>query len=194
MIMPCQTSRIHLGEPFVQLNDSSSTTSKSTRRPFRSKSLDDLRLRRPTRRKRSDDDADDDDDHVSNTTRTEMDLTGIGCRADGDDDDDDDVENRPHTNDDYDLQLPRSRSAPVSPTQFYDKELAAFIQCEQQQQQMMADSFVYNIDLSDTNENGAHQTLSRAAIFFVRLASFPLSLSLAHTHTRACASGQLGQS
>ena len=33
------------------------------------------------------------------------------------------------------LKTQRSQSAPVSPTKVYDKELAAFIQCEQQQLQ-----------------------------------------------------------
>lgn len=129
---------------------------------FLSKSLDDLQIRRQRRQKQID------GNHVSNTTRTEMDLTGIGCDnnietdknqlSSADDDDDDE----------HDLRLQRCYSAPVSPTRIYDKELAAFIECEQQQQQMMGDSFVYNIDLSDTNET-THQSHPRSAIFFVSL-------------------------
>jgi len=86
-----------------------------------------------------------------------MDLTGIGCDNNIEIDDDE-----------RDLRLQRSHSAPVSPTKVYDKEFAAFIECEQQQQQLMTDSFVYNIDLSDTNQT-THQSQSRTAIFFVSL-------------------------
>ncbi|CAF5142057.1 unnamed protein product, partial [Rotaria socialis] len=49
--------------------------------------------------------------NISNTTRVELDLSGIGH-------DDESNEN--------DLEIQRSRSAPVSPTKIYDKELAAF--------------------------------------------------------------------
>ncbi len=119
----------------------------SRRNQFQSKSLDDLRLNEQT-----------DDNHVSNTARTEIDLSDIGCDNHiniGDNEDD--------------LKSQRSQSAPVSPTKIYDKELAAFIQYEQQQQQqLIGDSFVYNIDLSDTNETN-HQPHSRTAIFFVSL-------------------------
>jgi hypothetical protein len=85
-----------------------------------------------------------------------MDLSGIGCNNHLE------IDENQFYNDE--LRPPRSHSAPVSPTKFYDKELAAFIQCEQQQH----DSFVYNIDLSDTNET-IHQPHSRTAIFFVSL-------------------------
>jgi hypothetical protein len=87
-----------------------------------------------------------------------MDLTDIGCDNNIEIDDNDD---------ERDLRLQRSHSAPVSPTKVYDKEFAAFIECEQQQQ-LMTDSFVYNIDLSDTNQT-THQSHSRTAIFFVSL-------------------------
>jgi hypothetical protein len=110
---------------------------------FQSKSLDDLRISQEI-----------DDNHVSNTTRTEMDLSGIGCC------------NIEMNNNQDDLKSQRSQSAPVSPTKFYDKELAAFLQCEQQQ--LLTDNFVYNIDLSDTNET-SHQPQLRTAIFFVSL-------------------------
>ncbi|CAF4580702.1 unnamed protein product, partial [Rotaria magnacalcarata] len=60
-------------------------------------------------------------------------------------------------------EIQRSRSAPVSPTKIYDKELAAFIECEQQQS--IADNFVYNIGLSDDQQT-VHQQNSRLAIFF----------------------------
>ncbi len=120
---------------------------QTSKRKFQSKSLGDLQIPRQT-----------DDNRVSNTTRTEMDLSGIG-----------DCDNYIKDNDD-DLKSQRSQSAPVSPTKIYDKELAAFIQCEQQQQQqqIISDSFVYNIDLSDTDET-VHQPHTRTSIFFVSL-------------------------
>ncbi len=121
---------------------------QTSKRKFQSKSLGDLQISRQT-----------DDNRVSNTTRTEMDLSGIGG-----------CDNYIKDNDDNDLRSQRSQSAPVSPTKIYDKELAAFIQCEQQQQQqqIISDSFVYNIDLSDTDKT-VHQPHSRTSIFFVSL-------------------------
>jgi hypothetical protein len=66
----------------------------------------------------------------------------------------------------YNLDIQRSRSAPTSPTKIYDKEFAAFIECDQQQS--ITDNFIYNIDLSDSNET-SHTLNSRLAIFFVSL-------------------------
>jgi hypothetical protein len=117
---------------------------------FRSKSLDDLIMNRPSQSN--------DDQSISNTTRTEMDLSGIGCPINKEID---------NLTDNY-LQPPTSQSAPVSPTKIHDKEFDAFIQNEQQQ--LIADNFVYNIDLSDTNES-THQPHSRREIFFVSLSS-----------------------
>ena len=94
-----------------------------------------------------------------------MDLSGIGC--------DQNELNCVENDRDFGQQSPRSRSAPVSPTQIYDKEFAAFLQCEQQQQQIIADNFVYNMDLSDTIET-AHYPHSRADFLFV---STPNALS-----------------
>lgn len=112
----------------------------------RSQSLDDLRLSRQSKRKNL-------DDHhaeISQIARTEIDLSNIGSN------DNENEENSPE----------QSHSAPVSPTHFNDKEFAAFIQCEQQQQQMISDNFVYNIDLSDTGET-SHPPQSKLSIFFV---------------------------
>jgi hypothetical protein len=106
-----------------------------------------------------------DDNHVSNTTRTELDLSGIGCDNNDLEFDENLLNN---DNNEYDLRPQRSQSAPVSPTKVYDKELASFIQCEQQQQQFIRDCFVYNIDLSDTIET-THQPHSRTEIFFVSI-------------------------
>ncbi|CAF1669537.1 unnamed protein product, partial [Adineta ricciae] len=147
-------------QSFVELDELFQSTKRSSRIRFQSKSLDDLQLHRQARRKQPH------DHHVSDTARTEMDLTGIGCQdedqlnmnEDDEDDDDDDHDDN--------SQPQRSRSAPVSPTQVYDAELAAFLQCEQQQQQLMADCFVYNMDLSDATENSTQQSHSRTAIFF----------------------------
>ena len=141
---------------FVALEGTAATTCSNTSRRayprWQSKSLDDLQLAQ--RRERSPTD----ENHVSNTTRTEMDLSGIGC-------DQNDLHCAENGHD-YDQQSPRSRSAPVSPTQIYDKEFAAFLQCEQQQQQIIADNFVFNMDLSDTIETG-HYPHSRAEFLFV---------------------------
>ena len=143
---------IHLGEQssdhFLTPTEDliSQTHSTLSHIKFQSKSLDDIQIHR---RKQIN------SDHVSNTTRTEMDLSGIGCNNINNSD-----------IDEYDIRPQRSQSAPVSPTKFYDKELAAFIQCEQQQKELISDSFVYNIDLSDTNET-SNQPHLRTAIFFV---------------------------
>ena len=136
---------------------------------FRSKSFDQL----PS--VRQDQSNDNDDNHISNTTRTEMDLTGIGCDMISDS-----IDDHPSTNTIDDRNPMRSQSAPVSPTEIVDKEFAAFLQCEQQQhEQVFADSFVYNMDLSNSNENNTRPTHSRREIFFVSSLieiSFPDSL------------------
>ncbi|CAF3096245.1 unnamed protein product [Rotaria sp. Silwood2] len=127
-------------------HNSSTFTSKIK---YQSKSVDDLLINRRYRQEKyQQTSTDDDNNNISKTTRPELDLSGIGSDEE--------------TNE-YDLETQRSRSAPVSPNQIYDKELAAFIDCEQQQSTV--DSFVYNIDLSDQNEN-THQPNSRIAIFF----------------------------
>lgn len=127
---------------------------------YQSKSVDDLLIHRRHQKEQNQQiSSDNDGNNVSNTTRTEFDLSGITY----DDDYDEDNE--------YDLQTQRSRSAPSSPTKIYDKELAAFIDCDQQhhhQQQSITDNFVYNIDLSDSDET-PHPLNSRLAIFFVSL-------------------------
>jgi hypothetical protein len=92
-----------------------------------------------------------DDNKVSNTTRIELDLCGTSY----------DEENNA-----YDSPIQRSQSAPVLPTNIYDKELATSIHCDQQQS--ITDNFVYNIDLSDSNET-SHELNSRLAVFFVSL-------------------------
>lgn len=120
-------------------------------RKFQSKSLDNLKIFRTYKTTTA-------DDRISSTTKTEADLTNIGCQESSS------IENEKENLDDFKVQ--RSQSAPVSPTKFYDKEFTAFLQSEQQQQQLIADSFVYNIDLSDTT---SHSTYSRAEIFDVSL-------------------------
>lgn len=117
---------------------------------FQSKSFEDLRLR-PQNQQNN-------DNHVSNGTRTEMDLSTIGCNENRIFD-----EKKLYYDDEHDPQEQKSQSAPVSPTKVYDKELATFIQCEQQ---LITDSFIYNIDLSNTNE-ATHQPQTRATIFNV---------------------------
>lgn len=147
---------IHLGESSSQLllTPVENLLKPTWKKKFQSKSLDNLLLHHQCRQTS--------DNHVSNTTRTEMDLSGIGC--------DNHINIDEYEDDDNDLKPQRSQSAPVSPTKIIDKEFDAFIQCEQQQQQqqLISDSFVYNIDLSDTNET-SHQLQSRTAIFFVSL-------------------------
>jgi len=127
---------------------------------YQSKSLDDLLIyRRHQQDKNLKISIDNNDNNISNTTRTELDLSGIAY----DDDEEEDNE--------YNLEIQRSRSEPASPTKIYDKELAAFIECDQQQQQQqqtITDNFIYNIDLSDSNET-SHTLNSRLAIFFVSL-------------------------
>lgn len=124
------------------LDDRLIPLTEQTKIKFRSKSFDHLP-------------SDDDDHHVSNTTRTELDLTGIGYEM---------------NSDIQEGETLRSQSAPVTPTKMFDKEFLSFLQCEQE---MISDSFVYNIDLSNGNEN-IH---SRREILLVssRL-SFPDSL------------------
>jgi len=126
---------------------------KIFRRKFQSKSLDNLKIRQTYKNTA--------DNRISSTTKTEADLTNIGCCPKNSL-----IENEKENLDDFKVQ--RSQSAPVSPTKFYDKEFTAFLQSEQQQQQLIADSFVYNIDLSDTNQT-SHSTYSRAEIFDVSL-------------------------
>ncbi|CAF2667301.1 unnamed protein product [Rotaria sp. Silwood2] len=119
---------------------------------FQSKSLDDLRLHRECQRQQTD------DNYVSNTTRTEMDLSTIGCNMNIDID-----EKQLYDDNKHDLREQKSQSAPVSPTKIDDKELATFIQCEQK---LITDSFVYNMDLSNVNDI-TRQPRARTAIFFV---------------------------
>lgn len=64
----------------------------------------------------------------------------------------------------------RSRSAPTSPNRIYEKELAAFIDCDQPAQQFSADNFVFNVDLSNPNE-ASQSSHSKLAIFFVGLST-----------------------
>jgi hypothetical protein len=102
----------------------------------RSRSLDDLKINE--HRLSSNDSC------VSNTTRTEFNLTEIG---------------RTSATDESETVEPRScRSAPVSPTHLHDKEFDAFIQCEQQVQ---IDHFIYNVDLSEENETRPTMPLVR---------------------------------
>lgn len=116
----------------------------------RSQSLDDLQLSRRSN----------DENQVSNFARTEIDLTNIGRDK-----------TNPDNDEDFSTEIysQQSRSAPVSPTHLIDKEFAAFIQCEQQT--TISDSFVYNIDLSDTNET-SHSNQSKMSIFDVSSFSF----------------------
>ncbi|CAF1043007.1 unnamed protein product [Rotaria sp. Silwood1] len=114
---------------------------------YQSKSVDDLLINRQNIYKQTST-VNDNNNNISKTILPELDLSGIGSYEE---------------NNEYDLEIQRSRSAPVSPTKIYDKELGAFIDCEQHQS--ITDSFVYNIDLSDQNEN-IHQPNSRLAIFF----------------------------
>lgn len=118
---------------------------------YQSKSADDLLLNRRHCQQKEQKISTYDVNNTSKTTRIELDLSGIEYE-------DEDNE--------YDSETPRSRSAPVSPTKIYDKELAAFIECEQQQS--AGDNFVYNIDLSDDTQV-VHPPNSRLAIFFVSL-------------------------
>jgi hypothetical protein len=90
----------------------------------------------------------------STTTRTQYNLSNIEC----DNDDDNEYD---------DSSIQYSRSAPSSPTKIYAKELAAFIDCDQIDQELMTDNFIYNIDLSDSNEI-SHKSNSKFSIFFVR--------------------------
>ncbi|CAF3642028.1 unnamed protein product [Rotaria sordida] len=116
---------------------------------YQSKSVDNLLINRQYRQEKyRQTSTGDDNNNISITTRPELDLSCIGSDEE---------------NNEYDLEIQRSRSAPISPTRIYDKELGAFIDCEQQQS--ITDSFVYNIDLSDQNES-THQPNSRIAIFF----------------------------
>jgi hypothetical protein len=123
-----------------------SPTFVSSKIKYQSKSLDDLFIHRRYRQNSIND-----DNKVSNTTRIELDLCGTSY----------DEENNA-----YDSPIQRSQSAPVLPTNIYDKELATSIHCDQQQS--ITDNFVYNIDLSDSNET-SHELNSRLAVFFVSL-------------------------
>ncbi|CAF1066722.1 unnamed protein product [Adineta ricciae] len=113
-----------------------------SKRKYQSKSADDLcvRGRHGTRV----------DQNNSSGTLIELDLSGVSA------------ENNLY----YDYSVQRSRSAPISAADIYDKELAAFIQCDQQEKQSAADNFVYNIDLSDVNEETSRQLNSKIAVFF----------------------------
>jgi hypothetical protein len=137
------------------LNRSHNSSTFISKIKYQSKSVDDLRIHQRYRQKKDPQiSTENNDNNISNTTRTEFDLSEI---AYDDDDDDDDEDN---------LQTQRSRSAPASPTKIDDKELAAFIECDHQQ--LIADNFVYNIDLSDSNET-SQPLNSRLDIFFVNL-------------------------
>ncbi|CAM4869363.1 unnamed protein product [Rotaria socialis] len=137
-------------EDLLKRSHNSSTLISKIKYQSKSRSVDDLLINRRYRQGKDRDISTNHDtsNNISNTTRVELDLSGIGH-------DDESNEN--------DLEIQRSRSAPVSPTKIYDKELAAFIECEQQQS--IADNFVYNIDLSDDQQT-VHQPNSRLAIFF----------------------------
>lgn len=106
-----------------------------SREKYQSRSLDDLRL---SRRRRSTSN----DEPVSNTTRTEADLTSIGCEDQSDE--------RVSTSSSSPPR-PQSRSAPVSPTQLDDRDLLGFLRNEQ-------DHFVYNVDLSDEKSSSRQRT------------------------------------
>ncbi|CAF1598921.1 unnamed protein product [Rotaria magnacalcarata] len=137
-------------EDLLKRSHNSSTLISKIKYQSKSRSVDDLLIHRRYRQGEDQNISTNHDtsNNISNTTRVELDLSGIGH-------DDESYEN--------DLEIQRSRSAPVSPTKIYDKELAAFIECEQQQS--IADNFVYNIDLSDDQQT-VHQQNSRLAIFF----------------------------
>ncbi|CAF0996293.1 unnamed protein product [Rotaria sordida] len=140
---------------FIPIENSLKQTDNNSKKilkiKFQSKSLDDLRLHRECQHQQTD------DNYVSNTTRTEIDLSTIGCNMNIDIN-----EKQLYDDDKYDLREQKCQSAPVSPTKIYDKELATFIECEQK---LITDSFVYNIDLSDTNDITC-QPQARTAIFF----------------------------
>ena len=128
---------------------------KTTIIRFQSKSLDDLRTNRRCRQQSID------DKPISIITRTEMNLSTIGCN----DNYAEINENSCHDDETHDLRRQRCHSAPGSPTKINDKELTMFIQCGQKS---MTDSFVYNVDLSDTNK-AMHQSHSRTSVLFVCL-------------------------
>ena len=90
------------------------------------------------------------------TTGIELDLSGIG--------DSDDNE----TNE-WNFLHQCSRSAPISPTKIYEKELAAFIDCDQTTEQYSADNFIFNVDLSNSNDPPQTSNSSKLAIFFVSI-------------------------
>ncbi|CAM4799360.1 unnamed protein product [Rotaria magnacalcarata] len=130
------------------LRQTQNNSTKTSLIRFQSKSLDDLRLRRECQHKQAD------SNHVTNTTRTEIDLSTIGCNYNNN-------KIQFYEDNEHDLPGQKSQSAPVSPTKVYDTELATFIQCEHK---LVTDSFVYNVDLSDTNET-IRQPQARSAIF-----------------------------
>ncbi|UJR07811.1 hypothetical protein I4U23_012094 [Adineta vaga] len=134
---------------------------------YQSKSADDLFLRRYQGNVIN---------NTSNRTLIELDLSGLNVDTFGNDNDDD-------------LSIQRTRSAPVSSIELNDKELAAFIQSDYYQQQIQSttNNFIYNIDLSDTNEGNFRQVNSKDAIFFEDDYSFeeintePSSMNLLHS-------------
>ena len=97
------------------------------KRRYQSKSVNDLLIYRRNSNEQN----------VSHTTRTELDLSDIGCEQN-------------ETNNDLPIQ--RSRSAPISPTKIYEQELAGFIHGEDQHYDSFTDHFIFNIDLSHSNE------------------------------------------
>ena len=143
-------------EDLLKRSHNDSTFTKNIK--YCSKSLDDLLINRRKQCLRTINNDSDDNNNISSTTRTAFDLTDIGY----DDDDDDDEDNE------YNLETQRSRSAPVSPTKIYDKQLTAFMQCDQSAQQSLLDNCVHNVDLSDSDKH-LHQSHSRKIILFVRL-------------------------
>lgn len=149
-----------------QFKQTGYTRNRKLKHLTRSKSFDDLVLTKTYKNNRSDQ-----SHHVSDTTRTILDLSLLGDEERYRNGESDDEKTDEHIH--FDLHRARtrqrSRSAPISPTLVDDQEFAAFIQCEQQQQQTTTDSFVYNMDLSDSIES-SHQPKSRTSIFDVRIA------------------------
>lgn len=136
---------------------------------YQSKSVDDLFLRR-RRRDADERPSSEPDGNISSRALIELDLSGLAA---GEDDERGD-----------DLLSQRSRSAPILSQELYERELAAFVQGDSTQQQpSLTDSFVYNVDLSDSDQ-GARQVNSKIAIFFVSDLSSTPPPSLAVTFRR----------
>lgn len=140
-----EPSSCHLLVALEDLLKRSDQTSRliSKKKNYQSKSVDDILLYQQDKQSSN-----------ATITRTEFDLSGLA-----DDDDDDDS---------LDFSNQRSRSAPISPNKIYEKELAAFIDCDQPTQQYPTDNFIFNIDLSNPNES-SQSSNSKLAIFFVSI-------------------------